>query len=124
MNSLVRFIILSVVIVTSVQAQSWERISGPPGGQASDFAKQGTTIFANTYGGAYKNSGSQWELIGLEGYEGLAIVANETQLYALSTTDVHRSLDGGLSWTKITPTDSSSNVSICLTGQAVLVGTS
>jgi hypothetical protein len=122
--------ILAILSVSTARSQ-WVQTNGPEGGGIPSLFRDGTDLYAGTYGngGVFKSTdgGAGWtQMIAGMGYQSVqAIERSGAYLLASGTVGFYRSTDGGASWTASTGLPTAIGVyALLVDGATVYAGTS
>jgi hypothetical protein len=103
MKTIIRFLIVSSLVLTQISIAQWVQTHGPYHGDVFCFAVSGTNLFAGTYGGGVflsTNNGTSWSAAssGLTNTDVRAFTVSGTNLFAGTLGGVFLSTNSGTSW--------------------------
>ena len=94
------FAVLSFLMTNLCYGQWMKKC--PEGGSVNCFVKNGTDLFAGTFGGVYKSSdnGATWTLSnsGIDILDIRCMLVTSSKIYAGSSGGIYSSSDGGANW--------------------------
>ena len=127
MKTIMRFLIVSSLLITQISIAQWVQTNGPYGGNVKCFAVSGTNLFAGTGEGVFlsTNNGTNWTQTSLDSMGINALAVSGTNLFAGADGGVFLSTNNGTSWVAINTglVTHHSVLSLVVMGKNLIAGT-